>query len=119
MNPPSSFLSVDHPCDQTVRRLRRNLPRTGLRVLQTFDLQDARLSRAECPCPHHGMRRCDCRMVVLLIYGGASEPATLVLHGNGGRTWLSLVNTPVQQADASMRACIERALGLAPSGEGL
>ncbi|MFH1906685.1 MAG: hypothetical protein ABIL11_04750 [Chloroflexota bacterium] len=56
------------------------------------------------------MNACDCQMVVLLVYGSAPEPATLILHGNDGQTWLSLVNTPAQHADPSLQSSIEQAL---------
>jgi len=54
-------------------------------------------------------------MVVLLVYGQAGRPATLILHGNDGQSWLSLVNTPAQQADSSLRVSIEQALQINPS----
>ncbi len=119
MNALSPFLVVDHSCDETLRRLNRRLPRVGLRVMQTFDLQEARPSIAYCPCPHHGTSECDCQMVVLLIYGSTADPTTLVLHGNNGQTWLSLVSTPEQRADSSIRASIEKALQVNPPEEGL
>jgi hypothetical protein len=34
-------------------------------------------------------------MVVLLVYGKQDDPATLVIHGKDGKTWLSLA-TPVE-----------------------
>jgi len=119
MNAISPFLSVDHPCDETLHWLRRRLSHRGLRLLQTFDLHDARLGTSDCPCPNHGTTDCDCQMVVLLIYKETAEPATLVLHSNDGRTWISLVNTPSQRADASIRAEIENALQVNPFKEGL
>ena len=110
MNTVMPFRSVEHSCSSTVHWIRRCLSRQGLRVLQTFDLRDARLGIADCPCPHHGTTHCDCQMVVLLVYGQGALPATLILHGNDGQSWLSLVNTPAQLADASLRAAIEHAL---------
>ncbi len=51
-------------------------------------------------------------MVVILVYGEAGPPVTLVLHSNEDRTSLSLVDTPAQQAQSSVRLSIERALQL-------
>lgn len=110
MDSVSPFLSVDGSCDYAVQWLSRCLSTAGLRVLRTFDLQDARLAAGDCACPHHGTQECDCQMLVLLVYGEALQPTTLILHSNEGRTWLSLVNTPAQQADASIRTAIENAL---------
>lgn len=110
MNLISPFLTVAGSADATAQRLRRRLSPLGLRVLQTFDLNDARHAAAECPCPHHGQAACDCEMLVLLIYSDAGTPVTLILHGNDGHTWLSLVDKPAQQAHPSLQAAIENAL---------
>jgi hypothetical protein len=114
MNSLSSFLCVDAACDQAVGWLTRSLTQEGLRVLPTFDLHKARIGPEECPCPHHGTNECTCQMVVVLVYGQAEEPATLILHGSDGQTWLSLINTPLQHPDAQIRAIIERALAKSP-----
>ncbi len=106
----SSILSVPRPCEETVRWLQQRLLQDGLRALQTFDLQDARLSLEECPCPHHGTEDCDCQMVIVLVYGRAAEPATLFLHGYDGQTWISLADRPERPADTRLVAAIERAL---------
>jgi hypothetical protein len=49
-------------------------------------------------------------MLVLLVYGSAAEPATLIMHGNDGQTWLSLVNTITQHPDPLLRSTIEQVL---------
>ena len=116
-NPP--FLSVERSCDASLRWIKRRLARGGLRALQTFDLHDVRPAIADCPCPHHGTTTCDCQMVVLLVYGRDSCPATLILHGNDGHSWLSLVDTPAQQADESLRLAIEDALQVNSPQQGL
>ena len=110
MNAVSPFLSLDGPSDHALNWLNARLSAAGLRVLQTFDLHAARLAVSNCACPHHGTELCDCQMVVLLVYGEAPLPATLILHSNDGRTWLSLVNTPAQRADVSIQTAIEKAL---------
>ncbi len=74
-------------------------------------------------------------MVILLVYGKASDvstplnasvstpldtsPVTLILHGNDGRTWLSLVDTTTQHEDSSLQESIERALQTSLSQSGL
>ncbi len=109
------FLTVAGSADETLRRLRQPLDRAGLRVLRTFDLKDARLAAADCPCPHHGEAGCECQMVVLLIYGEAAPPVTLILHGSQGWTWLSLGDTAARETHALIRLSIERALQINPS----
>jgi len=110
VNTLSSFLSVNRPCDEAFHWLSQSLSQNGLRPLRTFDLHNARLGLEECPCPHHGTEQCDCQLIVVLVYGNAAEPATLILHGNDGQTWLSLVNNPLQRADPAIQSAIEQAL---------
>ncbi len=90
--------------------IKRRLSRAGLRALQTFDLHAARMGAHVCACPHHGTEDCDCQMVVLLVYGSAGQPATLILHGKEGQTWLSIVDTPSQRAEPKLLAQIRTAL---------
>jgi hypothetical protein len=86
----SPFLTVTINCNQTLSWVNQQLARAGLRTVQTFDLHDARSSLHNCQCPNHGTEQCDCQMVVLLVYGAMEEPVTLILHGNDGKTWLSV-----------------------------
>jgi len=116
MNSLSSFLLVNRPGDEALTWLDQSLTRNGLRILRTFDLHDARLGLENCPCPHHGTAQCDCQMVVLLVYGKAERPVTLILHGNDRQTWLSLVNTPLQRVDPIIQSSIEQALQIKFSG---
>ena len=71
MNTLSFFLSINRPCDEALTWLNQSLLQSGLRVLRTFDLHDARLGLHDCTCPNHGTEKCDCQMVVLLVYGKA------------------------------------------------
>lgn len=115
MNMLSPFLTLNCSCDDALQWSSQNLTRNGLRVMQTFDLHTARHALEDCPCPNHGTSECDCQMLVLLVYGKASEPATLILHGNDGKTWFSIVNNSSQGAEASVRSAIEKALQLNPT----
>ncbi len=78
--------------------------------MQTFDLHTARLGSHSCPCPNHGTEECDCQMIILMVYGEAAEPITLILHGNDGQTWISVADHPSQQTDKVLLANIRRAL---------
>ena len=94
----SPFLTVSRTCDQTLPWVIQELHQVGLRSVQTFDLHTARAALHDCDCPHHGTDQCDCQMVVLLVYGKTEEPATLILHGNNGQTWLSIPNGTASNA---------------------
>jgi len=110
MNTVPPFLTLNSSCDEALRWSSEKLTGSGLRVMQTFDLHTARHALEDCPCPRHGKSECDCQMIVLLVYNDAALPATLILHGNDGQTWLSLVDTPGQKTDVKLAAAIKNAL---------
>lgn len=109
------FLSLNYPGDKSLVWLKDRLATANLRVVQTFDLNTARHAQEDCPCPHHGTDQCDCQMVVLLVYANATEPATLILHGNDGQTWLSLVEHQDRPVNEDAILCIRQALGIQAS----
>ena len=104
------FLALDQNCDRVQAWVSGRLSGAGLRVVRTFDLQVARLAHPDCPCPHHGTDNCNCQMVILLVYRKRNVPATLVIHGQDGRTWLSLTNQAGQRVDPRLEAIIRRTL---------
>ncbi len=119
----SPFLSINHPCDEALQWAMKQLVQADLRPIQTFDLHAtrARLTMHDCSCPNHGTDECDCQMVVLLVYGNAEDvstlptvvnasPATLILHGNDGQTWVSIANDSQQRADVKLIHSIQQAL---------
>ena len=108
----SPFLSVNHPSDEALQWTKKQLLQAGLRPIQTFDLHTARVGLHDCSCPNHGTDDCDCQMVVLLVYGNASEPLTLILHGHDEQTWFSIADNPRQRADPKLIAVIQQALGV-------
>jgi len=110
MNTSPSFSSLDLPCDAALSWTKTQLSKANLRFMQTFDLRAARHTPESCCCPHHGTKECDCQMVILLVYGSTSEPVTLILHGNDGRTWISIADNPQQRADAKLITSIQQAL---------
>lgn len=106
----SPFCILNFPCDEALAWTKTQLSQAGLRVLQTFDLNTARHTVSDYVCPHHGTGECDCQMVVLLIYGTTTEPATLILQGNDGQTWLVLDGNSLHPVDPILHASIEEAL---------
>ncbi len=89
------FLALDQTCEQVQAWVNEKLTSAGFRTIPTFDLRIARLAHPACPCPHHGTDECNCQLVILLVYGKQEDPATLVIHGQDGKTWLSLA-TPME-----------------------
>ena len=111
MNSFSPFFSADRPYDEVLPWLKQQLSGVGLCVMQTFDLRlTTSVQQGQCTCPHHGTDQCDCQMVVLLVYGSGPEPASLILHGNDGHTWLSLVDQPAHRPDTKIVNTIQQAL---------
>ena len=112
VNSPSHFFTMDRPYNEAVHWLKQRLSEAGLRVIQTFDLAVARAGLEDCPCSHHGTEQCDCEMIVLLVYGKSNEPVTLILHGNKGQSWLSLVSNAQQHPNPKIELVIEQTLQL-------
>jgi len=106
----SPFLSIDCPCDEALPRVIKQLKEAGLQTVQTFNLHSAMTGTHGCSCPNHGTEECDCQLVVLLVYGIAAEPVTLILHGNGEQTWLSLADTMLQDPNPHLQITIQEAL---------
>lgn len=108
----SPFLSIHRPCDEVLRWAKKRLSHAGLRVMQTFDLHTVRAEQHSCTCPNHGTEECDCQIVVLLVYGKTEGPVTLFLHGNDGRTWLSIADETHLSTDSKLLAGIKQALSV-------
>ena len=115
MNTISPFLSIDSDCEKGLQETLKQLSQAGLRPIQTFDLQTARLGLHDCSCPNHGTAECDCQLIVLLVYGEVVEPATLILHGNDGKTWVSFSDHPLHRADIKLVNRIRQVLEKVPS----
>jgi hypothetical protein len=116
MSDNSPFLILEKPCDAAIDWVAQQISCAGLQVVRTFDLQVARHDHTSCPCPNHGTGQCDCQMVVFLVYGARGHrlsghrPVSIVAHGNDGKTWFSVVDTPQQRADPRLEAAIRLAL---------
>jgi hypothetical protein len=81
-------------CDEAISRATRTLVEAGLRVITSFDSRRIRTATHQMPCPYHDSTECNCQVVILLVYGSAREPATVIARGQDGRMWLSLAISP-------------------------
>jgi hypothetical protein len=104
----SPFQVLEQSCDESIAWITQQMAGLGLRVDVTFDLRLARIAHTDCPCPNHGMVRCDCQLSVLLVHKTGSKPVTLLMHGHDGKIWLSLVNNPRRPADGRLEAMIKK-----------
>jgi hypothetical protein len=116
MNSSYPFITIEKPSEDTIFGIIQLLENAGLQVIRTFDLQEARLSHSDCPCPHHGTEACDCQMSVLLIYQKEQPPVSLLIHGFQETTWLYLVDTPEQPSNQSLDLLIRETLTQAVPG---
>jgi hypothetical protein len=53
----------------------------------------------------------------MLVYSQEGPPATLVAHGQDGRTWLALVDSPEQRPAPELSLAISRAILAGPATE--
>jgi hypothetical protein len=114
----SPILSIDQPCNDALHWINQRLIEANLRSAQTFDLHEARTGSIGCTCPHHGTTECDCQMVVILVYGSSNEPVTLILHGNDGKTLVSIGDIPLLKSEAGLIRAIQQALEVNGSAPG-
>ena len=85
------FFIYNGPAIDAVPYFVERMQHFGLQVMRTFDLLETRGVDTACTCAHHGTEKCDCQMIVMLVYGKDNQPASLVAHGHNGQTWFSLV----------------------------
>ena len=102
--------TVNRTCNEIVPTIRRELSAVGFRVEQSFDLRSALGQVPNCTCPHHGTSLCDCQYNVLLIYGQAQMPASLIVHGHDHQCWIALADDPNGQVAPGLVADILRTL---------
>ena len=112
MNRSTYLLTLNLDSDQAIEQVSRRLIDDGLQVVRSFDLQTARSTHTNCTCPNHGTAKCDCQMVVLLVYDKQGEPLTLVAHSQDGHTSFELVDTPQQRPQRMIKAAVLQALAL-------
>lgn len=106
----SPFVTIEKNSREAIGWTIQQLSNAGLEVNRTFDLQEARLSHPDCPCPHHGSESCNCQMCVLLVYQKDQPPASLLLHSFQETTWLYLVDTPEQPVCQDVVVLIRKVL---------
>ena len=106
------FLIVEQHHNIAIDLVMRQVRSLGFQASMTFYLQNARLAHANCACPHHGTERCDCQLVVILIYGHGPKPATLIAHGHEGKTWFSFVDSFPQHSSQHMETLLLRTIRL-------
>ena len=104
------FLTLDQTCEHVDAWIREKLTQAGYRVVQTFDLQIARLAHPDCTCPNHGTEACNCQLVILLVYGKQDDPATLVIHGQDDKAWVSLATPMETRSRQSLEASVRHML---------
>ncbi len=108
----TEILILPQHCEEATIRVTQTLTDCDLKVIRSFDLHHVWPLTAPdgCHCTYHGTAPCDCRVVIMLVYGQTGPPATLVAHGHDGMTWFTLVDTPEQRPLPDLAARITAAL---------
>lgn len=89
------------------------LQQCGLRVMRSFDLRAAQTKTASCVCQRQLLSLCDCQLVVLLVYGRAPEPLTVVVSGHGDQTDIGIASDTFVHPDPQLtREVLEALVGL-------
>lgn len=104
--------TIHSDSNQAVQKVVDRLNASGLRVIRSFDLQSARATHADCTCPHHGNEKCDCQLVVLLVYDDPGSMLTIVVHGRDKKTDLTLADYPRNLKEFELKGKIFVALAL-------
>ena len=97
MHQDTLITRVKLDCESTTRLIFHDLTQAGFDVVRSFDLQAARSSHLDCPCPNHGTDKCTCQIVVLLVYGYDLNPLALIIHSLDENTHISMVENPQQK----------------------
>jgi hypothetical protein len=111
----SSSVRTGIEYEAAIAQVEHCLAGAGLHVVRSFDFPTAHsaLDGAACSCPHHGTRYCDCRLVVLLVYGPDNTPATLLMHGRDHKASFALAGSPQNTVDPKLEALIASLLAQA------
>lgn len=97
-------------CSQFVSPLRQALEAVDLWVVQSFDLRSTRALHEGCTCPNHGTERCNCELVVLLVYPPSGDPATLTLDGRDGKTFVYIVDATGSAQTSAVEELIQEVI---------
>lgn len=110
MSSASPFVTINKPGEDAISWVVQQLGRTGLRVIRTFDMRESWMDDPDCTYSHHGTEKCDCQVMVLLVYSQAKFPATIFVQSIQKFTWLYLVDTPEQPVNEDLERTIKTAL---------
>jgi hypothetical protein len=98
MSTLTPILTLQQSTEFTVDWAMQKLLRKDIKVERTFDLQAARQTHTDCPCPYHDTKSCTCQMVVIMAHVD-TQLVTIVAHGQDSRTYLSLVDGASRELD--------------------
>ena len=104
---------VNRTSNEAIAAVCHELTLAGFRVEQSFDLRSALTLTPHCACPNHGTSQCNCQYRVLLVFGEAGLPATLVVHGHDDQYWLTLAEDPGGRAVNDLAGDVIHALAVA------
>lgn len=101
---------IEIQCSFLRTPLTNALEKAGLWVLQSFDLKSSQALQENCSCASHITHECTCELVVLLVYPKVGNPATLVLDGREGITYIFITDETNNQYQTPLIKIIEGAI---------
>ncbi len=78
---------VPQNCDQVIDQISQQLASAGFQTFPTFNLKTTLPADRCCDTPPE---RCECQVVILLVYGKEDPPFTLSLFGEKGTTTVAM-----------------------------
>ena len=97
---------ADLQVEESIPPLVDALEGAGFRSGRSFELRSA-CTPLDSPCPHHGLKPCNCQLVVLMVYDWFDSPYSLTIHGTDHRCDITLVNI-----DSSINCEVEESIHL-------
>lgn len=110
------FLILQTNDPETITRIEKVLSQTRFRVIRTFDLKAAMLSKFD-----HDVRELSLlfnQLVILFIYSKASQPVTLTIRINQKMTTIAIVKATEKYSNHHLEQVIMKAL-IKPENEPL
>ena len=86
------------------------LEKAGLWVVQSFNMKISLGLQENCCCSTLYANECTCELVVLLVYPKIGNPATLVLDGREGKTFIFVTDETESQYSTPLIKIIESAI---------
>ena len=112
MSQESRLISLNLDGNKAVENLSHRLTSDGMHVIRSVELQTALSAHENIPCPHHGLKQCDCQLIVLLVYDHRGSHLKIVAHSKDKKTHFSLIDPPLNDNERKIKSKVLQSLAL-------